>query len=65
MGDSAAQEKRVFKCAACSATFEQEGISLRCPQCRGKTLVLVEGPSLKGAKNCGGSCGSCSCGCHS
>ncbi|MDR2174476.1 MAG: hypothetical protein LBO82_00885 [Synergistaceae bacterium] len=60
------EEKRVFKCAACSCTFEQEvsQLSLRCPECRGKTLLLVEGPSLKNAKNCGGSCGSCSCGCH-
>ena len=57
---------RVFKCAECSHTFEQDGRSLRCPECRGKTLMLLEGPSLKGSKNCGGNCASCSgsCGCH-
>ncbi|MDR1977899.1 MAG: hypothetical protein LBQ42_04115 [Synergistaceae bacterium] len=59
-------ETRVFKCAECSHTFTQEAdqISLRCPECRSKTLMLLEGPSLKGAKNCGGNCGACSCGCH-
>jgi DNA-directed RNA polymerase subunit RPC12/RpoP len=58
-------QARVFKCASCSHTFTQEAPArtLRCPECWGKTLVLVEGPSLRGAKNCGGSCGSCSCGC--
>ena len=59
------KEVRVFKCAGCSNTFEQDAcrLSLRCPECRGKTLVLLSGPSLKGAKNCGGNCGSCSGGC--
>ncbi|MDR1376327.1 MAG: hypothetical protein LBJ22_02355 [Synergistaceae bacterium] len=59
-------EVRVFKCAECAHTFRQESgpLSLRCPECRSKTLMLVEGPSLKGAKNCGGNCGACSCGCH-
>jgi len=56
------EEVRVFKCAECSHKFEQDAckLSLRCPECRGKTLLLLEGPSLKGAKNCGGNCGSCS-----
>ncbi|MCL2009066.1 MAG: hypothetical protein FWG71_00790 [Synergistaceae bacterium] len=59
-------ETRVFKCAECSHTFGQDACrpSLRCPECRGKTLMLLEGPSLKGSKNCGGNCGSCSCGCR-
>ena len=58
--------KRVFKCASCSHVFEQEGGSMRCPECWGKTLILLEGPSLKGAKGCSGHCGGgCSCGhCH-
>ncbi|MDR3265545.1 MAG: hypothetical protein LBT15_06010 [Synergistaceae bacterium] len=58
-------ENRVFQCAECRHTFEQNGerLSLRCPECRGKTLVLLEGPSLKGGRGCGGNCGSCSCGC--
>jgi DNA-directed RNA polymerase subunit RPC12/RpoP len=69
MGEKAEEktkEKRVFNCAECTCTFEQEvsQLSLRCPECRGKTLLLVEGPSLKGAKGCGGNCASCSCGCH-
>jgi DNA-directed RNA polymerase subunit RPC12/RpoP len=57
---------RVFKCASCAHTFSQDPSqhALRCPECWGKTLILVEGPSLRGAKNCGGNCGSCSCGCH-
>ena len=56
---------RVFKCAGCSHTFEQDvcKLSLRCEECRGKTLVLLEGPSLKGVRSCGGNCGSCSGGC--
>ena len=60
------EQRRVFKCASCSHTFTQEvsELSLRCPECWGKTLLLVEGPSLKGAKSCGGSCASCSYGCH-
>nr|WP_315101614.1 hypothetical protein [uncultured Fretibacterium sp.] len=57
-------EKRTFRCASCSHVFEQEGGALRCPECRGKTLILLEGASLRGSKGCGGSCGSCSCGCH-
>ncbi|MDR1730691.1 MAG: hypothetical protein LBR61_01220 [Synergistaceae bacterium] len=61
-------ENRVFQCAECKHTFQQEvgQLSLRCPECRGKTLLLLEGPSLKGAKNCGGNCGSCGggCSCH-
>jgi len=59
--------KRIFKCAECSATFEQPEcqLSLRCPECRGKTLILVEGPSLKSSKSCGGNCSGCSgCGGH-
>lgn len=58
--------KRVFRCASCSHVFDQEEghLSLRCPECRGRTLILVEGASLKGAKGCGGNCGGCSCGCH-
>ncbi|MBQ9527440.1 MAG: hypothetical protein IJR68_07495 [Fretibacterium sp.] len=60
------REKRVFKCASCAHVFEQEGGSMRCPECMGKTLILMEGPSLKGARGCGGNCGGgCSCcGCH-
>jgi len=61
------KEVRVFQCAECSHTFEQNvcKLSLRCPECRGKTLMLMEGPSLKGSKNCAGNCASCSsCGCR-
>ena len=59
----AAAEKRVFKCASCGHVFE-EGASMRCPECRGRTLILEAGPTLKG-RGCGGNCGGgCSCGCH-
>ena len=61
---TAVAEKRVFKCASCAHVFEQEEGVMRCPECRGKTLILMEGPSLKGARGCGGNCGGgCSCGC--
>ncbi|MCL1875028.1 MAG: hypothetical protein FWF87_02060 [Synergistaceae bacterium] len=55
-------EKRVFKCALCSAVFEQPEcqLSIRCPECRGKTLILIEGASLKSSKSCGGNCSGCS-----
>ena len=37
---------------------------MRCPECWGKTLILEEGPSLRGKGcGCGGNCGGCSCGC--
>jgi DNA-directed RNA polymerase subunit RPC12/RpoP len=60
---------RVFQCAECSHKFEHVTGALRCPECRGKTLVLVEGPSLRGGAGagkggCGGNCGSCGGGCH-
>ena len=62
--DMAAAEKRVFKCASCGHVFEEEGASMRCPECRGRTLILEAGPTLKG-RGCGGNCdGGCSCGCH-
>ncbi|MDR2522355.1 MAG: hypothetical protein LBC93_01425 [Synergistaceae bacterium] len=59
-------ETRVFKCVECDHTFSQDvsRLSLRCPECRGKTLILVEGPPLKSSKGCGGNCGSCGCSCH-
>ena len=56
-------DTRVFRCASCSHVFEQEGGALQCPKCRGRTLILLEGATLKGAKGCGGNCGGCS-GCH-
>jgi len=57
------QTKRVFRCASCGKVFEQEGrdSSIKCPECRGKILILLEGETL-GKKGCGGSCGSCSSG---
>lgn len=58
-------DKRTFRCASCAHVFEQEGGALRCPECRGRTLILLEGASLRGGK-CGGNCGGCSggCSCH-
>ncbi|WP_286846497.1 MULTISPECIES: hypothetical protein [Aminobacterium] len=58
-----AENKRIFRCASCGTIFEQpEGMSpIKCPQCRGKVLILLEGESL-GKKGCGGSCTSCSSG---
>ena len=53
--------KRLFKCAECNVEFEQPEckLSLKCPECRCKILILLEGPSLKSSKSCGGNCAGC------
>ncbi len=50
------QGTRLFRCASCGEEFRlSEGDrTLRCPECRGKTLILLEGESLSRSK-----CGSC------
>ncbi|MDR3281316.1 MAG: hypothetical protein LBT23_12500 [Synergistaceae bacterium] len=56
----------VYSCAECGEKFETEEFANRCPICRCKVLIHIEGERRK-AKNCsGGNCGhGCSCGsCH-
>ena len=51
---------RVFRCASCGEEFRVEGGgSVRCPSCRSKVLILLEGESLS-RKKCGG-CAASSC----
>lgn len=56
-----------YRCAECGAQFRTEGHASRCPECRCKVLIHVEGTARK-AKSCGsGGCPpGCSCGgsCH-
>lgn len=56
-------EKHVFKCASCGEVFEpQSPRDARCPRCRSRTLIHLEGPSLKkrGCSSCStaSSCGT-------
>lgn len=50
------EKTRLFRCASCDEEFRlKEGDrDLRCPACRGKILILLEGESLSRGK-----CGSC------
>ncbi|MDR3331345.1 MAG: hypothetical protein LBT08_01840 [Synergistaceae bacterium] len=52
----------VYRCADCGKKFETDGYASRCPSCRCKVLIHVEGDRRK-AKSCAGSCSpGCSCG---
>ncbi|MDR3255143.1 MAG: hypothetical protein LBT31_06220 [Synergistaceae bacterium] len=53
----------VYSCAECGKKFESEGFASRCPFCRCKVLVHLEGEPRR-AKS-GGACPTgCSCGSH-
>ncbi|MDR1472261.1 MAG: hypothetical protein LBS75_07035 [Synergistaceae bacterium] len=52
----------VYKCAECGKKFETENFASRCPHCRCKVLIHLEGERRR-SRNCAGSCGpGCSCG---
>lgn len=55
-----------YRCAECGKTFKTDAHADRCPQCRCKILIHVEGSARKRRGGCGGSCSpGCSCGhCH-
>lgn len=57
----------VYACADCGEKFDTEGFANKCPHCRCKVLIHLEGEPRK-AKSCSGNCSpSCSCGggcCH-
>ncbi|MDD4364383.1 MAG: hypothetical protein PHF19_01450 [Synergistales bacterium] len=47
-----------YRCAACGSLFSSERHESKCPVCRGKILIHLEGePRPK--KSCSGSCSSC------
>ena len=51
-----------YSCAECAETFQTEAFASRCPKCRCKVLIHLEGERRK-TKNCSGNCSpSCSCG---
>ncbi|MCE5201884.1 MAG: hypothetical protein LLF78_05160 [Synergistaceae bacterium] len=55
-----------YRCAECGHTFKTKDFAEKCPECRCRVLVHVEGERRK-KKNCtGGNCASCgsSCTCH-
>ncbi|HOK18981.1 MAG TPA: hypothetical protein PK188_00665 [Thermosynergistes sp.] len=41
------REIRRFRCASCGEEFAAEGESVKCPHCRGKALILIEGSSFR------------------
>ncbi len=52
----------VYSCAECGQKFQTENFANRCPICRCKVLIHLEGERRK-AKGCSGNCSpSCSCG---
>lgn len=52
----------VYSCAECGERFDSEGYASRCPVCRCKVLIHLEGEPRK-SKSCSGNCGGgCSCG---
>ncbi|MDR0616732.1 MAG: hypothetical protein LBG29_07990 [Synergistaceae bacterium] len=54
----------VYSCADCGARFETEAFASRCPSCRCKVLIHLEGEARK-SKSCSGGCSpGCSCGSH-
>ncbi|AER66333.1 hypothetical protein Tlie_0598 [Thermovirga lienii DSM 17291] len=50
----------VYRCPSCGNRFSSSSPTFRCPKCRSKFLIHEEGPPLKRAKNCRGSCSGCS-----
>lgn len=56
-----------YACAECGERFQSETHATRCPKCRCKVLIHVDGEPKKGgscAGGCGGSCASCGGHCH-
>ena len=55
------ESSRLFRCASCGTEFRLDGGqgNPRCPSCRSRTLILLEGESLS-KKKCG-HCSSSSC----
>lgn len=51
-----------YRCASCNKEFESANFAQRCPYCRGKVLIHLEGesPKKRSAACSGGSCSSCS-----
>jgi DNA-directed RNA polymerase subunit RPC12/RpoP len=45
---------RKYRCASCERTFEHEGKPEKCPFCRCRILILLEGESVR--QNSGGGC---------
>jgi len=46
------ERKRRYRCPSCGKEFESETQSEKCPFCRGKVLILLEGPSLRRPAGC-------------
>lgn len=38
---------RKYRCASCGRTFEYEGKPEKCPDCRCRILILLEGESIR------------------
>ncbi len=51
---------RKFKCVSCGEIFQHEKGEVRCPKCGSRTLVLLEGDSLRKKSSCD-TCSSGTC----
>jgi DNA-directed RNA polymerase subunit RPC12/RpoP len=51
----------VYLCAECGEKFQTEEFENRCPFCRCKVLIHLEGEKRR-ANSCSGCGGGCSCG---
>jgi len=47
-------EKTTYRCASCGKEFElaEEELELRCPECRGRTLIVIKGNPRKKKGKC-------------
>lgn len=44
--------ERRYRCPSCGHEFQAEKQPEKCPACRAKVLVLIEGPSLRRSGGC-------------
>ncbi|MBL3593221.1 MAG: hypothetical protein JMJ93_06875 [Synergistaceae bacterium] len=53
-----------YRCSSCGAVFASESHASKCPHCRGRVLVHLEGERRR-FRSCSGDCRGCSgCGGH-
>lgn len=49
----------MYKCATCLKSFDSDLFEEKCPYCRGKVLIHLDGERKK--SSCSGCSGNCSC----